>query len=212
MKRIEPRIFWGILLIAGGILFLLQNVGLFALTNIWPITFVLSAIVFLYAFVTSRDSWWAVIPGMTLVGIGGLIAFEQLFPRLNDTWSVTIFMGSLALSFLAVYVRTATREWWAIIPMGVLGTIAVLIGFEPWLGDNLFAGLFMLGIGLTFAIVYLLPTKEGRMRWAIYPASITGVIGLLILTVSTRLIGFIGPAAIIALGLYIIFRRSNGWE
>lgn len=212
MKRIEPRIFWGILLIAGGILFLLQNVGLFALTNIWPITFVLSAIVFLYAFVTSRDSWWAVIPGMTLVGIGGLIAFEQLFPRLNDTWSVTIFMGSLALSFLAVYVRTATREWWAIIPMGVLGTIAVLIGLEPWLGDNLFAGLFMLGIGLTFAIVYLLPTKEGRMRWAIYPASITGVIGLLILTVSTRLIGFIGPAAIIALGLYIIFRRSNGWE
>jgi hypothetical protein len=70
----------------------------------------------------------------------------------------------------------------------------------------------MVGIGLTFGIVYLLPTKEGRIRWAAIPASITAVIGLLIITAATRLISFIGPLVIIAVGLYIIFRRSNDWE
>jgi len=209
MKRIEPRIFWGILLIVGGALFLLQNMGLFALDNIWPIIFILPGIVFLYAFVVSRENWWAVIPGMALVGVSALIAFEQLFPRLSDNWGASIFLGSLALAFLGVYVRTATAEWWAIIPMGILGSLACLIGLEAWLGGDAFAGLFMIGIGLTFALVYIIPTREGRMRWAIYPASITGIIGLLILIAATHLIRFVGPLFLIALGIYIIFRRSN---
>ena len=212
MKRVEPRIFWGILLIAGGALFLLENMGILALDNVWPIVFTLPAIVFLYVFLINRENWWAVIPGMSLLGIAALIAFDQLFPKASDTWGATIFMGSLALSFLAVYVRTATKEWWAVIPMGVLGTIALLVGFEPLLSEGVFAGLFMLGLGLTFTVVYLLPTPSGRMQWAIFPAGILGAIGLLTLTATTRLIGIIGPAAIIALGLYIIFRRSNVWE
>lgn len=212
MKRVEPRIFWGVLLILGGGLFLLQNMGLFALANVWPIIFFLPAVVFLYTFVTSRENWWAVIPGMALAGVASLIAFEQLFPRSSDTWGAALFMGCLAVAFLGIFVRTGTAEWWAVIPMGVLGTIALLLALEPWLSDGAFAGLFMIGIGLTFGIVYLVPTKAGRMRWAVYPASITAVIGVLIITASTRLIRFLGPAAIIALGLYLIFRRSSDWD
>ena len=212
MKRIEPRIFWGILLIAGGALFLLENMGILPLDNLWPIIFLVPSIVFVYVFLTSRENWWAIIPGMATFGIAALIAFDQLFPRLPDTWGASIFLGSMAISFLGVFVRTGTAEWWAVIPMGILGSLAILTGLEPWIGGDVFGGLFMLGIGLTFALVYLMPTREGRMRWAIYPASITGIIGLLIITASTRLISFIGPLAIIALGLYIIFRRSTDWE
>lgn len=212
MKHLESRTFWGILLIAGGVLFLLQSLGLLLLDNLWPIVFGVPGIVFLYTFLTDRDNWWAAIPGLTLLGLGALIAFEQLFPEANDVWGATIFLGSLALSFLAVYVRSAARQWWAIIPAGVLGTIALLVGFEPYLADGVFTALFMLGLAATFALVYFLPTPSERMRWAIYPAAILGGIGALTLISATWLSRVLVPAAIIALGVYLILRRRDTWE
>jgi len=212
MKEVESRTFWGILLIAGGLLFLMQSLGLLMLNNLWPIIFAAPGAVFLYAFVRRRENWWAVMPGMALLGIGTLIAFDQIFPRAKGAWGGAIFLGSLAVSFLAVYLRTGTHEWWAIIPAGVLGTLTATILLEPFLGGGFTGGLFMLGMGATFALVYLLPTPDGRMRWAIYPASILGGIGVLVLLTATWLIRVIGPLAIIALGLYLILRRQDRSE
>jgi hypothetical protein len=212
MKEIESRTFWGILLIVGGLLFLMQSLGLLMLDNLWPIIFAVPGAVFLYAFIRRRDNWWAVMPGMALLGIGALIAFDQIFPRARGTWGGAIFLGSLAVAFLAVYLRTGTHEWWAIIPAGVLGTLTATILLEPVLGSGFTGGLFMLGMGATFTLVYLLPTQDGRMRWAIYPAAILGGIGVLILITATWLVGIIGPLAIIALGLYLILRRRDGQE
>ncbi|MGC9396305.1 MAG: hypothetical protein ACP5J4_15790 [Anaerolineae bacterium] len=208
-KTFESRTFWGILLIVGGLLFLMQSLGLLMLDNLWPIIFTAPGAVFLYAFVRRRENWWAVMPGMALLGIGALIAFEQIFPRANDAWGGAIFLGSLAVAFVAVYVRTGTREWWAIIPAGVLGSLTATIVLEPFLGSGFTGGLFMLGIGATFALVYLLPTPGGRMRWAIYPASIVGGIGVLTLIAATQLLRILGPLAIIAFGLYLILRRRD---
>jgi len=212
MKEIESRAFWGILLIVGGLLFLMQSLGLLMLDNLWPIIFATPGAIFLYVFIRRRENWWAAIPGMTLLGIGALIAFTQLFPNAEGAWGAAIFLGSLAVSFLAVYARTGTREWWAIIPAGVLGTLTGTIFLEPFLGGGFTGGLFMLGMGATFALVYLLPTPEGRNRWALYPASILGGIGVLILIAATWLIRILGPLAIIALGLYLILRRRDKWE
>ncbi len=212
MKHLESRTFWGILLIAGGVLFLLQSLGLLLLDNLWPIVFFVPGVVFLYTFLTERSNWWAVIPGMTLVGLGALIAFDQVFPEANDAWGATIFLGSLALSFLAVYLRTATHEWWAIIPAGVLGTIALVVGFEPYMTGGVFAALFMFGLAGTFALVYFLPTPSGRMRWAVYPAAILGGIGALTLVSATWLSRIVIPAAIIAFGIYLILKRRDTGE
>ncbi len=212
MKHLESRTFWGIVLIVGGVLFLLQSLGLLLLDNLWPIVFAVPGLVFLYTFFVERPNWWAAIPGMTLVGLGTLMAFEQIFPGANDAWGATIFLGSLALSFLAVYMRTAAREWWAIIPAGVLGTIALLVGFEPYMNGGVFAALFMLGLAATFTLVYILPTPSGRMRWAVYPATILGGIGVLTLISATWLSRLLIPAAIIAFGVYLILRRRDSGE
>lgn len=212
MKEIESKTFWGILLIAGGLLFLMQSLGLLMLDNLWPIIFAAPGAVFLYAFIRRQENWWAAMPGMALLGIGTLIAFSQIFPRANDAWGGAIFLGSLAVAFLAVYLRTAAREWWAIIPAGVLGTLTTTILLEPILGDRFTGGLFMLGMGATFALVYLLPSPTGRMRWAIYPASILGGIGVLTLISATQIIRVLGPLAIIGFGLYLILRRRDREE
>lgn len=212
MKEIESKTFWGIVLIAGGLLFLMQSLGLLMLDNLWPIIFAAPGAVFLYAFIRQRENWWAVMPGMSLLGIGALIAFDQIFPRANNNWGGAIFLGSLAMAFLAVYLRTGTHEWWAIIPAGVLGTLTATILLEPLLGSEFTGGLFMLGLAATFALVYLLPTPSGRMRWAIYPAAILGGIGILTSIAATQIIRILGPSAIIALGLYLILRRRDQGE
>ncbi len=212
MKEIESKTFWGIVLIAGGLLFLMQSLGLLMLDNLWPIIFAAPGAVFLYAFIRQRENWWAVMPGMSLLGIGALIAFDQIFPRANNNWGGAIFLGSLAMAFLAVYLRTGTHEWWAIIPAGVLGTLTATILLEPLLGSEFTGGLFMLGLAATFALVYLLPTPSGRMRWAIYPAAILGGIGILTSIAATQIIRILGPLAIIALGLYLILRRRDKGE
>lgn len=213
MKRIESRILWGILLIAGGLIFLLANLGLLIIDSIWPIVFAIPGFIFLYVFLTHRDNWWAIIPGMALLGLGTLIAFDELFPKVGDTLGGAIFMGSLAVSFLAVYLRTATREWWAIIPAGTLATLTlVIVSEELFRNSSLGGAIFMLGLAATFGLVYVLPSSGGRMHWAIYPASILGGIGVLILIGATPLGLIIGPAAIIALGLYLIFRTRSADE
>ncbi len=209
MKHLESRIFWGIVLIAAGVLFLLQNLGLPILDNLWPLVFGVAGLVFLYYFLTERHNWWAAIPGLTLLGLSALIAFERLFPKAHDNWGAAIFMASLSLSFLAVYVRTAAQQWWAIIPAGVLGALAMLIGFEPYMPGGVFAALFLLSIAATFALVYLLPTPTGRMRWAAYPAVIVGGVGLFVLIGATWLSRVLVPLAIIAFGVYLLLRRRE---
>ncbi|MBN2005974.1 MAG: hypothetical protein JXA21_21630 [Anaerolineae bacterium] len=212
MKGIESKTLLGILLIVGGLFFLMQSLGLLMLNDLWPIIFAAAGAVFLYNFVRQRQNWWAVIPGMALLGIGTLIAFDQIFPRANDAWGGAIFLGSLSAAFLAVYLRTAGHEWWAIIPGGVLGTLTITILLEPLLGGGFSGGLFMLGLGATFALVYLLPTPAGRMRWAIYPAGILGGIGVLTSIAATQVIRVLGPLALIGLGLYLILRRRDKGE
>ncbi len=190
----------------------MQSLGLLMLDNLWPIIFAAPGAVFLYAFIRRRENWWAVMPGMSLLGIGALIAFDQIFPRANNNWGGAIFLGSLAVAFLSVYLRTGTHEWWAIIPAGVLGTLTATILLEPLLGSEFTGGLFMLGLAATFALVYLLPTPSGRMRWAIYPAAILGGIGILTSIAATQIIRILGPSVIIALGLYLILRRRDKGE
>jgi hypothetical protein len=63
-----------------------------------------------------------------------------------------------------------------------------------------------LGLGLTFALVGLVPTPEGQMRWAFIPAVILTIIGLLILVALSSLINYIWAVALIAGGLIIILR------
>ncbi len=73
MKRIDPSIVGGLLLILTGGLFLLQKMGI--LDNVgdvfWGAKFLAAGALFLFMFFTG--SWWAVIPGCVLAGIGALI-------------------------------------------------------------------------------------------------------------------------------------------
>lgn len=213
MRQFQVRIVGGILLIAAGVLFLLQNLGIFAVGDyLWPFLFGTGGLVFLYVFLTDRANWWAIIPGFTLLGLAAMMALDQFAPQVGETWGAALFLGGIGLAFWVVYL-TNREHWWAVIPGGVLFTIALVSGLSSILEGIETGGVFFLGLGLTFALLAFLPTPEGRMKWALIPAGVLLVMGLLITAATTAIINYLWPAALILGGIYLLFRafssRSN---
>lgn len=206
MKWITWRALWGILLVGGGILFLLNNLGLIEIGSyFWSLVFTVAGLGFLSVFVTDRQNWWALIPGFVLLGIGSIIYIDQTFPELTGLLGGVIVLGSIGLSFLIIYLVNRDN-WWAIIPAGVMITLAVVSGLGEVLTGFDMGGIFFIGLGLTFLIVGVLPTPHGQMRWAFIPAGILLGIGVLIMLALSTWVGYLWPVALILAGLFIIYR------
>jgi hypothetical protein len=206
MKKFDMRILWGGLLIAAGALFLMQELGWIpsAWGIIWGLAFGIAGCVFLYAFLTDRTQWWPIIPGLGLLSLGVLILVEDFFPGID--WAGAIFLGGIGLSFWIIYLINK-ENWWAVIPGGVLVTLALVAGLEPYLSGDADGGIFMLGLGATFGLVGILPTPQGRMKWAFIPALVLLIIGFFLLSPALPLLAYIWPVALILLGLYFVVRN-----
>jgi hypothetical protein len=114
-----------------------------------------------------------------------------------------IFLGLLGLSFWLIYI-THRDNWWAIIPGGVLLTLAGV----TLIPDNsvLMGGAFFLGMAVTFGLVYILPKPAGKLKWALYPAGILFALGVLTTLGATDLLTYIWPVALLIAGGYVIYR------
>ena len=204
MRIWRSRTLWGILLVVMGILFLLESLQILALGGVWALLFVAAGLTFGFTFLENRENWWAAIPAMALLSIGTLIGIDAVFPRLGNLIGGGIVLGGLALSFWIIYVTTRYQEWWAIIPGGVLLSLALGIAVKPFIHEDVFAAFFLLGMALTFALVYLLPTANQRMGWALFPAGALAIVGLIVLSVTTRLAGLVWPVLLMTAGAYIL--------
>ncbi|MFL7870640.1 MAG: hypothetical protein AB8I58_17555 [Anaerolineales bacterium] len=203
MKRFDPRIIIGALLILAGALGFLQAFGFLrdASDVFWGLVFLAAGGVFLFMFAGGFASgqWWAAFPGFVLAGIGVLI----LLPDALDNIGGAVFLGAIGLSFWVVYL-TGRDRWWAIIPGGVLFTLAIVSALpEKLLGGADSGGIFFLGLALTFLLVALL----ANMRWAYWPAGVLGVFGTFLFFQSQiYLLSYIAAAALICVGAFIIVR------
>ncbi len=195
----------GALLVALGILFLLQNFGIFgSVANlIWLVLFGGGGLAFLYVFATNQQQWWAVIPGFVLLGLAVLIGFGD---KLGD-WGPALFLGSIGLAFWVIFV--VRRDfWWAIIPAGTLSTLALVAILADRLQGEVVGGLLFLGLAATFGLVYVLTGHESRQRWAIIPAGILGVLGLLLTLSMGGLVNYIWALALIGAGVFLLSRTG----
>jgi hypothetical protein len=207
MKLLESRILWGSLLILGGIVFLLQNLGILPLGDIfWAVLLGVAAAFFLAVSFQNRKNWWALIPGMLLAGIAALVLTVYIAPEITGIWGASIVLGSLGLSFLLIYL-VDHMNWWAIIPGGVLLTLAAMIGAGHYVPALETTGIFFLGLGGTFALVAILPNPQGEMRWAWIPAGVLAAIGVIMMAFTGELLLYIGPVVLILAGVYLIFRN-----
>ncbi len=217
MKRDNAAFLWGGLLIIAGLGLLLQNLHLVNLDWLWQlfwtVLFAAGGVAFLGVFLRSRENWWALIPGFTLLGLGGVLALNVISSQLSDRLGGPLFLGSIGLGFWAVY--AARREnWWAVIPGGILWSLAAFVFLEPFLPEPAGVSVMFFGMALTFLIVALLPVEEGRMTWAFIPGGILAVIGLFMALSSfttqfLTLAAVVGPLALIAAGGYLLYRNAS---
>lgn len=211
MAKLSSRVMWGGILIIAGLLFLLESLGFLFMGSIWPVFFGIAGLLFLITFIRDTNHWWSVIPGMTLMSLAVVVLLNAIAPRTGDLVSGSLFLGGIGISFILILIASRGRQWWAIIPGGVLVTLACIALVSPYLHDDWIGAILMFGIAATFAIVYLIANPGGRTRWALYPAIVLGIIGVLLLGSAIELAKFIWPLAIIGLGLYVIV-KNLGWQ
>jgi len=202
MRKYDPRLIIGALLVLGGILSLLNVMGIIENAGgiFWGLIWGAIGVFFLYILMRDKEAnWWAAFPGFTLVGM----AVSSFLPSALEALDGLAFFGGISLAFWWVYSTDTQRRWWAIIPGGVLLTLGVVSSLDEISGLDT-GGIFFIGLGLTFILVAILPGGSNR-TWGYIP----GVILLLFGTVLIPRFGlanYVGPAVLILLGAYLVFR------
>lgn len=201
MRKYDPRLIIGSLLLFGGLLSLLDAMGIIGNAGgiFWGLIWGAVGVFFLYLLTTDKSrNWWAAFPGFTFIGM----ALSAFLPESLQAFSGLLFFAGISLAFLWVYFTDTTR-WWAIIPAGVLLTLGAVSALDE-ISNFDTGGVLFVGLGLTFALVALLPGGNQR-SWAFIPAVILMIFGTLLVP-SFGLANYVGPALLILLGGYFVFR------
>jgi len=212
MKRTDFTIVWAIILIAAGVLALLQGFDFISAGTgwavMWAVLFGAAGLSFVWWFLTDmKESWWAVIPGFTLLAIAGLIGLAVFgYTDQGAPWLGALFLGALAASFWVIY-AVRRDHWWAIIPAGALTSVALMALAAAWWTGEVLASILFFGLAITFGIVAMIRTPHGHMVWAWIPAGVMAFMGVMILMSFTSAINYLWALAMIGVGIYLLFRQ-----
>lgn len=205
----NSKLIWGIVLIVGGFFFLLQQFSIFSFVSdlVWVALFAGGALFFVGWFLRNpRLNWWAAIPGFTLAGLATVSLIDQFNINALSDLSGPLFLASIGLGFAVIFLVNP-EMWWALIPGGVMMTLAV-VAYVDEVGMGIDSGaLLFFGLGLTFAAIGALPGRHGKSnRWAFYPAIALLAMGFLIAFSMEYSIQYLWPILLIGGGLLLIGR------
>lgn len=192
---------WGGFLIAFGLLLLADNLDWLGDWDapIWSLILGAISLVFLTTFISDRQQWWALIPGLVILGIAVAVFLAEQ-DLIADYVVASIILASIGLPFLLIF--TIDRQhWWALIPGMTMSGSAVAVFFEGIgvIGGAAVGGIIVGGISLGFVSIYLIDRKQW---WALIPGGVMGSVAFfLLLAAASR---FIWPVALILLGLLLL--------
>jgi len=210
----KSSLFWGLLLIIGGGVALAQQFGYMDQLpeSAWMWVFALISLVALVSYITSglKEWGWLFPAGV----FGGLAVTVALATNNVDSAAAgsPLFFG-LLIPFAAAYLTDRTRNWWALIPGGVMLFLAMTTLLVDNVGGEWVGSLFLVLIGLSFLIVYL----YNRTRtWALLVAYILGVLSIAPAMASGGgdTAAYFGSVFLFAIALpffIIYFRSAENW-
>jgi hypothetical protein len=215
MKVNKSSLFWGLLLIIGGGVALAQQLGYMDQLpdSAWMWVFALISLVALVSYLTSglKEWGWLFPAGV----FGGLAVTVALATNNVDSAAVgsPLFFG-LLIPFAAAYLTDRTRNWWALIPGGVMLFLAMTTLLVDNVGGEWVGSLFLFLIALSFFVVYL---NNHTRTWALLVAYI-----LFVLSIAPAMASGGGDTAAyfgsvflfaIALPFFVVYFRSaeNWW-
>lgn len=161
MRRSDPARLGG-LLIAIGLFFVLSNSGVFGnLPSFMRVVLLFALGGYVWLLTSGRLPLAARFVALSVIYV---IAMASSGP-----YAATAALGFPAMTFALVY-QARRAAWWAIIPAGVLGSLALLVTAETLIPRWDATPIMFLGFAATFTVLYLLPREQGGQRWALYPA------------------------------------------
>jgi hypothetical protein len=209
----KSSLFWGVLLIGGGILALADQLGY--IDNLSPTLWIfVFAAISLLGFVSYAMSGWIQWGWLFPAGVfGGLAVIVVLATNHVDSAAAgsPLFFG-LLIPFAAAYLTDRTRNWWALIPGGVMLFLALTTLLVDNVGGEWVGALFLLLIGLTFLGIYL----NNRTRlWALIVAYVFGVLSIApMLAAGGEMAAYFGSVFLFAVALpffILYFRSADNW-
>ena len=211
----KSSLFWGILLIGGGGLALAQQMGYIDQLSdtVWSVVF---AFVSLVAFLSYALSGWKQWGWLFPAGVfGGLAVTIALATNNVDSAAVgsPLFFG-LLIPFVAAYLTDRARNWWALIPGGMMLFLALTTLLVDSIGGEWIGSMFLFLIALSFLTVYL---NDRTRTWALLVAYILGVLSIAPAMASGDgdTAAYFGPVFLfsVALPFFIVYFRSaeNWW-
>jgi hypothetical protein len=206
-------LWWGLLLVVGGVLWLLEVTDTI---NIHPFVvamfFFLAGVGFAFDFVRSEASWWAAMPAGALLGLGALIAFVEGTQAAGE-WGAAMLLASTGIGFGAVYFRSSAH-WWTLIPAGMLVAVALIVASVPFVKNGPGIAVIVLGILAAALVAFaLIPIRGRRMLWALVPAAVLGVVAGFLGRGQAEVLepyNWVAPVVLLVVGLVVLARMMSG--
>ena len=184
----------GLLLIVLGGLVLLAKVGVWGGSSFIGALFLVAGGAFLMRLYNRKPKHlWALFVGFALFGAAAA--------ALGGALAGSAFLALLGVGFAVAYVQNR-RYWWAVLPAGMLFTLATVAGADALLPGADAGPLFFVGLAATFGYLYRMPLGK---RWAVYPA--IAALALAILSGSFSA-GPLLPLLLVGAGAYLFSRTK----
>jgi hypothetical protein len=210
----KSGLFWGVLLIGGGVLALADQLGY--IENLSPTLWIfVFAAISLVGFLSYAMSGWTQWGWLFPTGVfGGLVVIIALATNHVNSAAVgsPLFFG-LLIPFVAAYLTDRSRNWWALIPGGIMLFLALVTLLVDNVGGEWVGAMVLLLIALTFLFVYL--NNQTRI-WALIVAYVFGVLSIApMLAAFDEMAAYFGPVFLFAVALpfFILYFHSldNWW-
>ncbi len=203
MRRDLWRIIAGALIVIVGVVLLLSEMKVIVLSGEvgGMLALLAGAVVFGAIWLSNPKEWWPLIPGGVMAS-WGLSALLGLLGLPGGLVSLVGFVGS-ALPFLYIFLLDRQKNWWALIPGGIMAFMGLVTLVGSAVGEDWMGTLVLWGIALVFAGIFL---TNRRNSWALIPAGVLAVLGVVAGPVAPSL-SVIGPVALILLGIVVVVRN-----
>lgn len=190
----------GVVLVVGGVVILLGGRGTMGL---------LGEVLWVAALGVIAAAAWRVLSARRALplrlAVHGAIAITAA--ATTTQLSGPAFLAFVAWAFWLVYLTPGgPRVGWALIPAGVVSTLAAVAAIDALWPRWDTGSVFLLGMTATFTAIYLLPRERGGGRWALWPALAWAVITILANDPSGAFGRWIVPLSLIGVGVALL-----GW-
>jgi uncharacterized membrane protein HdeD (DUF308 family) len=132
----------------------------------------------------------------------------------DGAWGAAFLFLFMGAGFAAVYLRERTN-WWALIPSGVMFTLAAIVALPQAMQGTPTPAVLFLGLAATFGVLSLVPVRDAghpgdhveRMKWPLVPAGVLAAIGVIFILQSAAVLiplDFAFPAVMILAGIALL--------